>query len=159
MMRSFPAKPKSRPTFEDIFFKHHVRLNEWALQLTGRDRSAAEDLVQELYVRFAAAGPIGEHIENAEDYLFSVLRNLQYARIRRARTSAIDDLSIVDYDSAERSLRAVDRNGNLFIREDLHRVCDYLCDRKNTSRSASIFILRYFLGYFSNEVMKVVQST
>jgi hypothetical protein len=36
---------------------------------------------------------------------------------------------MVDYDSAERSLRAVDRNGILFIREDLYRVCDYLCER------------------------------
>jgi DNA-directed RNA polymerase specialized sigma24 family protein len=158
-MFPFHSKPDPRPTFEDIFFEHYVRLLEWAMQLTSRNRSDAEDLVQELYVRFAGAGPVGEHIENAEDYLFSVLRNLQYARVRRARTSAIDDLSVVDYDSAERGLRAIDRNGILFVREDLHRVCDYLCERKNTSRSASVFILRYFLGYFPYEVMLVVQST
>jgi DNA-directed RNA polymerase specialized sigma24 family protein len=158
-MFPFHSKSDPRPTFEDIFFEHYVRLLEWALQLTSRNRSDAEDLVQELYVRFAGTGPVGEHIENAEDYLFSVLRNLQYARVRRARTSAIDDLSVVDYDSAERGLRAIDRNGILFIREDLHRVCDYLCERKNTSRSASVFILRYFLGYFPYEVMQVVQST
>jgi DNA-directed RNA polymerase specialized sigma24 family protein len=158
-MFPFHSKPDPRPTFEDIFFEHYVRLLEWAMQLTSRNRSDAEDLVQELYVRFAGAGPVGEHIENAEDYLFSVLRNLQYARVRRARTSAIDDLSVVDYDSAERGLRAIDRNGILFIREDLHRVCDYLCERKNTSRAASIFILRYFLGYFPYEVMQVVQSS
>jgi DNA-directed RNA polymerase specialized sigma24 family protein len=158
-MFPFHSKPDARPTFEDIFFEHYVRLLEWAMQLTSRNRSDAEDLVQELYVRFAGTGPVGEHIENAEDYLFSVLRNLQYARVRRARTSAIDDLSVVDYDSAERGLRAIDRNGILFIREDLHRVCDYLCERKNTSRSASVFILRYFLGYFPYEVMQVVQST
>jgi DNA-directed RNA polymerase specialized sigma24 family protein len=158
-MYPFQSKPDARPTFEDIFFKHYARLLEWAMQLTGRNRSDAEDLVQELYVRFAGTGPVGEHIENAEDYLFSVLRNLQYARVRRARTSAIDDLSVVDYDSAERGLRAIDRNGILFVREDLHRVCDYLCERKNTSRSASVFILRYFLGYFPHEVMRVVQST
>jgi DNA-directed RNA polymerase specialized sigma24 family protein len=158
-MFPFHSKPDARPTFEDIFFEHYVRLLEWAMQLTSRNRSDAEDLVQELYVRFAGTGPVGEHIENAEDYLFSVLRNLQYARGRRARTSAIDDLSVVDYDTAERGLRAIDRNGILFIREDLHRVCDYLCERKNTSRSASVFILRYFLGYFPYEVMQVVRST
>jgi DNA-directed RNA polymerase specialized sigma24 family protein len=159
IMIPFQSKPDARPTFEDIFFKHYARLLEWAMQLTGRNRSDAEDLVQELYVRFAGAEPVGEHIENAEDYLFSVLRNLQYARVRRARTSAIDDLSVVDYDSAERGLRAIDRNGILFVREDLHRVCDYLCERKNTSRSASVFILRYFLGYFPYELMQIVQST
>src|ERR1700727_595019 len=151
-MRLFSHKPESRPTFEDVFFQHYSRLNEWAMQLTSGDRDTTEDLVQELYVLFAGAGAVGEHIENPEDYLFSVLRNLHFARIRRARTSAIDDLSIVDFDSAERGLRAADRTRILFIREDLNRVCDYLCERKNTSRSASIFILRYFLGYYPNEI-------
>ena len=104
-------------------------------------------------------GLVPEHIENPEHYLFITLRNLYYKLAQRARTSAIDDLSIVDYDSVERSLRAVDRNGILFIREDLHRVCSFLCERKNTSRAASIFILRYFLGYFPSEVMAVVRTS
>ena len=158
-MFPLPSKPESQTTFEDLFFENYARLKQWGLQLTGKDRWAAEDLVQELYVRFAGAGPVEDYIKDAEDYLFSVLRNLQYARTRRARTSALDDLSIVDYESAERGLRAVDRNKLLFVRGDLHRICDYLCERKNTSRSASIFILRYFLGYYPNEVMLVVQAS
>jgi DNA-directed RNA polymerase specialized sigma24 family protein len=158
-MFPFPSKPDARPSFEDIFFEQYLRLFDWALQLTGRDRPEAEDLVQELYVRFAHVGTVPEHIENAENYLFTVLRNLHYARARRARTTALDDLSIVDYDSVERGLKAVDRNGILLVRSELNRVCDYLCERKNSSRSASIFILRYYLGYFPNEVIKVVQAT
>jgi RNA polymerase sigma factor (sigma-70 family) len=159
MMFPFSSKPESRPTFEDVFFEHRVRLYEFALQLTGRNHAEAEDLVQELYIRLARVGTVPGHIENAEHYLFSMLRNLYHKLARRARTSAIDDLSIVDYDSAERSLHAVDRHGIFFVREDLFRVCDYLCERKNSSRSASIFILRYLLGYYPSEVMKVVQST
>ncbi len=158
-MFPFQPKPERRTSFEDIFFEHYERLLEWALQLTRYDRPDAEDLVQELYIRFARLETTADHIESAENYLFSILRNLHYARMRRARTGVIDDLSIVDYDSVQRGLRAVDRTGLLFVRSDLHRVCDYLCSRKNESRSASIFILRYFLGYFPNEVMKVVQST
>jgi DNA-directed RNA polymerase specialized sigma24 family protein len=158
-MFPFPSKPDARPSFEDIFFEQYPRLFDWALLLTGRDRPEAEDLVQELYVRFAHVGKVPKHIENAENYLFTVLRNLHYARARRARTTALDDLSIVDYDSVERGLKAVDRNGILIVRSELNRVCDYLCERKNFSRSASIFILRYYLGYFPNEVMKAVQAT
>lgn len=158
-MFPFQPKPERRTSFEDIFFEHYSRLLEWALQLTRRDRSEAEDLVQELYVRFARLDTSSQHIESAENYLFSVLRNLHYARMRRARTSAMDDLSIIDYESAQRGLRAVDRSELLFVRSDLHRICDYLCSRKDTSRAASIFILRYFLGYFPNETMKVVQSS
>jgi DNA-directed RNA polymerase specialized sigma24 family protein len=158
-MFPFQPKPERRPSFEDIFFEHYTRLLEWALQLTRRDRSEAEDLVQELYIRFARLGAIPERIENAESYLFTVLRNLHYTRARRARTGAVDSLSIVDYDSVQHGLRAVDRSELLSIRSDLYRICDYLYNRKESSRSASIFILRYFLGYFPNEVMRVVQSS
>ena len=158
-MFPFTAKPETRLTFEDVFFEHRVRLYEFALQLAGRNHAEAEDLVQELYIRLARVGPVPDYIENPEHYLFSSLRNLYHKLARRARTSAIDDLSVVDYDSAERSLRAVDRHGIFFVREDLFRVCDYLSGRKNASRSASIFILRYFLGYYPSEVMKVTQST
>jgi DNA-directed RNA polymerase specialized sigma24 family protein len=107
-MFPFPSKPDARPSFEEIFFEQYPRLFDWALQLTGRDRPKAEDLVQELYVRFAHVRKVPEHIENAENYLFTVLRNLQYAR-SRVRTTALDDLSIVDYDLVERGLKAVDR--------------------------------------------------
>jgi DNA-directed RNA polymerase specialized sigma24 family protein len=153
------SKTEARPTFEEVFFEHRIRLCEWAQQLTARNYAEAEDLVQELYIRFARVGLVPEHIENPEHYLFIALRNLYYKLAQRARTSAIDDLSIVDYDSVERSLRAVDRNGIVFIREDLHRICSFLCARKNTSRAASIFILRYFLGYFPGEVMAVVRTS
>jgi DNA-directed RNA polymerase specialized sigma24 family protein len=158
-MFPFPPKPERCTSFEDIFFEHYSRLLEWALQLTRRDRSDAEDLVQELYVRFARLDTTPEHVENAESYLFSALRNLHHTRAKRARTSVVDDLSIVDYDSVHHGVRAVDRSELLSVRSDLYRICDYLCSRKDTSRSASMFILRYFLGYFPNEVMKVVQSS
>jgi RNA polymerase sigma factor (sigma-70 family) len=158
-MFPFQPKPNDRPTFEDMFPEHYSQLLEWALQLTRGDRFEAEDLVQELYIRFARLGTAPEHVESVENYLFSVLRNLHYSRARSARANALDELSIVDYDSAEWGLRATDRSGLLFIRADLHKICDYLCERKDSSRSASIFILRYFLGYFPNEVAKVVLSS
>jgi len=83
-MFPFQPKPDSRQTFEGIFFEHYSRLLEWALQFTRGDRSEADDLVQELYVRFARLDTA-----SVENYLFSVLRNLHYARVRSARTSAI----------------------------------------------------------------------
>src|ERR1700729_3815833 len=98
-MFPFQSKPDPHQTFEGIFFEHYSRLLEWALQFTRGDRSEADDLVQELYVRFARLDTAPDHIESVENYLFSVLRNLHSARVRSARTSAIDDLSIVDFDS------------------------------------------------------------
>jgi RNA polymerase sigma factor (sigma-70 family) len=158
-MFAFQPKPDSRAKFENLLLDYYPRLIEWALQLTRRDRTEAEDLVQELYLRFARLDTVLDHIENLESYLFLVLRNLHYAHLRRARTSAIDDLAIDGHDTLDHRLRAVDHHELAFVRADLEQICDYLCERKNTSRSASILLLRYFLGYFPGEVMKLLPTT
>jgi DNA-directed RNA polymerase specialized sigma24 family protein len=98
-MRPAQSNSPQRVKFEELFFAHHARLLAWALQLARGNRWEADDLVQELFVQFARSSPDLDQIRRPEDYLFSVLRNLQYARLRRAGRSAIDDLSIVDYDS------------------------------------------------------------
>src|ERR1700761_3639998 len=152
-------KPDHRTKFEDVLLGYYPRLIEWALQLTRHDRAQAEDLVQELFVRFARLTTRPEQIQSIENYLFLVIRNLHYAQLRRAKTSAIDALAIVGEESLERSLRAVDQNELISVRADLGRICDYFCERKNTSRSASILLLRYFHGYFPSEVIKLLQIT
>lgn len=158
-MQPSHSNSPQRVRFEELFFEHHPRLFEWALQLSRGNRWEAEDLVQELYVQLVRSTPNLDQVRRPDDYLFSVLRNLQYARLRRAGRSAIDDLSIVDYDSIEGGLQAVDRSELLFIHADLHHICDFACMRKNSSRTASILILRFFLGYFPSEVMAVTQSS
>jgi DNA-directed RNA polymerase specialized sigma24 family protein len=162
MMIPFRAKPEKRPDFEEYFFSSYRRLMEWSLQLAGHDREDAEDLVHDLYVQFALAGASGaslDEVENLDAYLFSVLRNLHYAHLRRAGRSPIDDLTIVDFDTISRGLASVDRRKLLYVRSSLKEVCEYACERKNTSKSASILILRFIFGYFPSEVMKVVRSS
>lgn len=162
MMLSFRPKPEKRQDFEEWFFSSYRRLMEWSLQLTGHDREDAEDLIQDLYVQFARAGATGatlDEVENREAYLFSVLRNLHYAHLRRAGRSPIDDLTIVDFDTIARGLASVDRRKLLYVRSSLKEFCEYACERKNTSKSASILILRFIFGYFPSEVMQVVRTT
>jgi DNA-directed RNA polymerase specialized sigma24 family protein len=159
MMLSFRPKPEKRPDFEEMFFSSYRRLMEWSLQLTGHDREDAEDLVQDLYVQFARVGATLDKVENRDAYLFSVLRNLHYAHLRRAGRSPIDDLTIVDFDTIARGLASMDRRKLLYVRSSLKEVCEYTCERKNTSKSASILILRFIFGYFPSEVMQVVRTT
>jgi DNA-directed RNA polymerase specialized sigma24 family protein len=162
MMLPFRPKPEKRPGFEEMLFSSYHRLMEWSLQLTGHNREDAEDLIQDLYVQFARAGASGtalDEVENRDAYLFSVLRNLHYAHLRRAGRSPIDDLTIVDFDTIARGLASVDRRKLLYVRSSLKEVCEYTCERKNTSKSASILILRFIFGYFPSEVMQVVRTT
>ncbi len=158
-MLSFRPKSGKPLDFEELFFAYYTRLMEWALQLTRRDRADAEDLVHDLYVQFARTASRPDDVEKLDGYLFSILRNLHYARLRRAGRSPIDDLSIVDFDSIELGLASVDRRELLYVRASLKSICEYVCERKNTSRSASILILRFFFGYYPSEVVQVVQTT
>jgi hypothetical protein len=42
---------------------------------------------------------------------------------------------------------------------ELLRICDYACERKQTSRSASVLILRFFLAYFPSEIARILKTT
>lgn len=154
---SFYHSQPGRRTNEDVFFEYHSQLLTWAAQITRNDRAESEDLVQDFYLTVLRISRTLDGMEQLEGYLFRVLRNLYYARMRRARREPIDSLSIVDYDSVEQGLVAADRRELLFIRSHLEQICLYACQRKSTNRAAGILIMRFFLGYYPSELMKVVQ--
>lgn len=152
------SNPKEQ-TREEIFFNFYSRLLNWASQLVHHDQAEAEDLVHDLYIQFVRVDRTVETVENIEGYLFTALRNLHYSRMRRAGRDPINDFLIVDYDSVELGLAAVDRRQLLFVRSNLRQICKHACQRKSTARSASILILRFFFGYYPSEVMKITQSS
>jgi RNA polymerase sigma-70 factor (ECF subfamily) len=56
-----------------------------------RDRSAAEDLVQETYVRALAARRKAAPEENFRGWMFAILHNVWRNEVRRRRPEAIED--------------------------------------------------------------------
>ena len=157
-MSLFHSKPDRR-TNEAVFFAYYSRLLEWALQITRNDRTEAEDLVHDFYLRLTRITKSIDEMEQLEHYLFKVLRNLYYSRLRRAGSAAHSDLMIVDYDSVEQGLAVADRRELLFARTHLRQICSYVCQRKSTARAASILILRFFHGYYPNEVMRILKAS
>ena len=86
-----------------------------------RSMAAAEDLVQDLYVRVASLGP-GEAVENPSAYLYRLASNLMLDRLRSDRRSTTRDgawlesqrtdmggQSIADEPSAEQTVSARQR--------------------------------------------------
>src|SRR5580698_7406849 len=147
-----------RRTNEDVFFDYYPRLLEWAAQITHNDRSEAEDLVQDFYLRITRITRPIDEMEQPEGYLFRVLRNLYLVRVRRSGRNPLNNLSIVDYDSIEHGLAVADRGELLFVHDHLRKICRYACERKSTVRSASVLILRFFHGYYPSEVMRILQA-
>jgi DNA-directed RNA polymerase specialized sigma24 family protein len=129
------------------------------LQLTQHDQERAEDLLHDAFVQFTLSHPDLHSIRDPDNYLFVVLRNLHLSQMRRAARGAARELSIVEYDSAELGLWAVDPRDQMKIQDELRTVCHYACVRKRTAKAGSVLILRFFHGYYPEEVAQVLLIT
>lgn len=145
---------------ETIFLNHYDWLLDWARQHTQGASEEAEDLVQDLYVRFVQmkSGPDFTDEDQIRAYLYTSLKNLFISKKLRSGRDAVAGLLAVDFDSVEFAISAVDRSQLLHVRSDLASICEYACIRRKTNRAASALILRFFLGYFSTEVMALLKA-
>ena len=122
---------KSYSSSEDLFIERYDWLLGWALQLTSHNRPQSEDLVHDAFVQFTLAGPDPATIQNLEGYLYVVLRNLHLSQVRRANRFSDRPLSVVDYESAETTLRATDAAAQ---RRELHDQCAALFSQHGDGR-------------------------
>src|SRR6266566_2129426 len=93
---------------EDLFVERYHRLHGWSLQMTEHDHELAEDLLHDLFIQFTLNAPALHEIRNLDAYLYTMLRNLHLSQRRRETRNTLQQLSIIEYDSAELGLRTVD---------------------------------------------------
>jgi RNA polymerase sigma factor (sigma-70 family) len=154
-----PREITPAPSHEDLFIQRYEWLLSWALKLTDQDREQAEDLLHDAYIQFTFTRPEIQAIQNVEAYLYGMLRFMRLSQIRRANRSPVRPPSIVEYDSAELGLRAFDPQAQIQVQDELRRVCHYACQRKETSKAGSVLILRFFHGYYPNEIAQILKCT
>ncbi|HWW77361.1 MAG TPA: hypothetical protein VNZ44_18305, partial [Pyrinomonadaceae bacterium] len=110
-------------------------------------------------VQFTATNTDLDSIENLDAYLFGLVRILHLSQLRRTRRRARLLDSVLDYNAAVLGLRHADPHDQLAVRDELRRVCQYGCARKETSKAGSVLLLRFFLGYYPAEIARVTKST
>jgi RNA polymerase sigma factor (sigma-70 family) len=150
---------KNEPGPEELFALNYERLLRWSLQLTGGDRPAAEDLLHDVFVLFSLHRPEPAAIENLDGYLYTMLRNLHVSQLRRQTRAPMQQLSIMEFDSAEAGLRALGAADRVQVQDELRRVCRYACARKERAKAACALILRFFHGYYPSEVALVLRTS
>jgi DNA-directed RNA polymerase specialized sigma24 family protein len=160
VLRQIQKVEKSRDN-EKIFLDNYDWLLARARTLTRGSKGEAKELLQDLYVRFvqAKSGPDVNDENRLRGYLYKTLKNLSISQGLRNGRNALSNLKLVDYDSAEIAVAAVDRSQLLYVRSDLAGICEYACIRRRTARAASVLILRFFFGYHSSEIVEILQST
>lgn len=149
------AAYERREDLQDLFACRYAELIGWALQFTDGDRSAAEELVHDAYVDLARALPDIRTIANLNGYLYNALRNLNFSRIRRAWKHRHEDIDLLEYESLPSRLRSGSVVDTRELQEYLLRLCLYLCWRKESVRSASILLLRFFRNYYPEEIARL----
>lgn len=159
-MSSKPApSPEIFESLEAAFVEHYDWLLRWALQFTNNDRERAQDLVQQVFAQLALAHTDFSAVQNIRAYLYTTLRNTHLSEVRLAGRSHNQSQSIVEYSIAEAALGASDPYSLFQTQDQLRRVCQYACLRKQTSRAGSVLILRFFHGYHISEIATVLGGT
>ena len=144
-------------THEELFVDRYDALLRAALRITEGDRQLAEDLVQDAFIRFTVVRPSLDEVERIDSYFYAMLRNLHTSRVRRNRRAPEVSLSILDFDSLDIGLRALDAAKQLEVRETVRGACEYGCIRRLSSKVGSIFLLRFFHGYLPSEIAKIAR--
>ncbi len=144
---------------EDLFIERYAKLSLWALQMTGNDRELAEDLVQDAFIQFTFTRPDLPNVHNLDGYLYAMLRNLHMSQVRKSARARLQPFSIVEYESAEMSLRAADARDQIRAQDELRQICHFACVRKESAWVGSVLILRFFHGYYPSEIAQVLRTS
>lgn len=143
---------------EQLFISRYTTLREWALKLTDRNEGEAEDLLHDTFIHFTLSKTRIDEIQNLDGYLYTMLRNLRLSQARRLARTPLGNLTLIDYDSAEDGLNSVDPRDRIKGQDELRAICHYACLRKQTSKCGGVLILRFFHGYYPNEIAQILKS-
>jgi RNA polymerase sigma factor (sigma-70 family) len=144
---------------EHMFAAKYAWLLRWALQFTENDRAAAEDLVQETFVRILLAWDKLHSLHDLEPLLYSYLRYAHLSERRKRQSYAFQSLSTVDADTLAVSLRASASFDQVEVQSELRSILAYLLWRRRSAKFASIFLLRFFHGFYPEEIASISVAT
>jgi DNA-directed RNA polymerase specialized sigma24 family protein len=150
--REEPAVPAS---VDQLLASRYRQLLHWGTVLTRGDNGKAEEIVQELCLYFTLTQPDLSNVANLDGYLYTSLRHIYLSSLARASREAQRFVSVAEFDSFESALTGNSAGDPLQRQNDLRRICGYAVWRKESSKSASYFILHFFHGYGRREIAEL----
>ena len=143
---------------EQVLEEYYDKLQHWGVVLSRGDRAMAQEIVHDLCLHFIVARPDLSQVANLDGYLYTCLRHLYLSAIARSSREALQTVSIADFDSVQFALDAHISDSLLDRQNQLRRICNYAVWRKDSSKSASYFLLLFFHGYARREVAEIAQT-
>ncbi len=150
--REVPAVPTP---VDQLLASRYGQLLQWGAVLTRGDAGKTEEIVQELCLYFTLTQPDLTTVVNLDGYLYTSLRHIYLSALARSSREALRFVSMAEFDSFDSALRANSSADPLQKQNDLRRICSYTVWRKESSKSASYFILHFFHGYARREIAEM----
>jgi DNA-directed RNA polymerase specialized sigma24 family protein len=142
---------------DQLLATHYARLLQWAIGLARGDRGKAEEIVQEFCLYVIAVKPDLSGVGNLDGYLYTCLRHIYLSTLARASREALRVISVEDFDSFALAVSSQPAGDPVQRQNDLRRICTYAVWRKESSKSASYFILHFFHGYGRQEIANLAR--
>jgi DNA-directed RNA polymerase specialized sigma24 family protein len=142
---------------DQLLATHYARLLQWAIGLARGDRGKAEEIVQEFCLYVIAVKPDLSEVGNLDGYLYTCLRHIYLSSLARASREALRVVSVEDFDSFALAVSSRPAGDPVQRQNDLRRICTYAVWRKQSSKSASYFILHFFHGYGRQEIANLAR--
>jgi len=140
---------------ESLLEEYYGKLQKWGVILTRGDRAMAEEIVHDLCLYFTVAKPDLGQVANLDGYLYTCLRHIYLSALARSSRETLQTINIADFDSVQFALSRRTSDSLLERQNELYRICNYAVWRKNSSKSASYFILHFFHGYARREIAEI----
>ena len=140
---------------DQLLASRYGQLLQWGAVLTRGDAGKTEEIVQELCLYFTLTQPDLTTVVNLDGYLYTSLRHIYLSALARSSREALRFVSIAEFDSFDSALRGNSSADPLQKQNDLRRICSYTVWRKESSKSASYFILHFFHGYARREIAEL----
>ena len=154
--RKFKREGSGVPTPADqLLASRYGQLLQWGAVLTRGDAGKTEEIVQELCLYFTLTQPDLTNVVNLDGYLYTSLRHIYLSSLARSSREALRFVSMAEFDSFDSALRSNSSTDPLQTQNDLRRICSYTVWRKESSKSASYFILHFFHGYARREIAEM----
>jgi DNA-directed RNA polymerase specialized sigma24 family protein len=122
------------------------------LHFSRNDRATAEDLVQETFLKLLLSWDSLRDLDDVEPLLYSYLKYSHLTQQRRCRNYSFQSLATIDYDTLAIRLSDSRLDDRMELQEELRRIVSFLLWRKTSARYASVFLLRFFHGFFPDEI-------
>ncbi|GEO03471.1 RNA polymerase sigma-70 factor [Adhaeribacter aerolatus] len=141
-----------KAAFEKLFYSHQEKLFAFIFKLLP-NREEAEELVQEVFVKFWEKKHFLDPTQNLDNYLFSIARNLVFDKARRRAY----EFAYIRY-LKENTASFAELTANQVQFNELQQLIDVIYDSLPPVRK-QVFTLSRFEGRSNSEIAELLQTS